>query len=153
MARDEARAKVIEDADTLVNMKVNANGSINVVNVTAVAPVNTTPVVITAFGAVATTVGVDTFYTITNGLDLTIQRLDGGSEENTGGSAVELFYDPNANLTGMTRLGTIYVNGSSYEQAVDRTFTGDGTRRIVLRRRGFSGNSREMFARWAGYEE
>ena len=153
MAREEARAKVIEDADTLVNMKVNANGSINVVNVSAVAPVNTTPVITGAFGSVATTNGVDTYYTITNAKTLTIQRLDGGSEENTGGSVVELFYDPNANLTGMTRLGVIYLNGSSNNQFIEQQFTGNGTRRIVLRARGFSSNSREMFRRWIGYEE
>lgn len=153
MAREEARARVIEDADTLTNMIVNANGSINVTNVDVDPPVNTTPVVITAFGSVASTAGDDTFYTIPNGVNVTLQQLDGGSEENVGGSVIELFHDPNGNLTGMTRLGVLYVNGSSNELPLAQTFTGDGTARIVLRRRGFSTGGREMFARWKGFEE
>ena len=153
MAREEARARVIEDSETLVNMKVNSNGSINVTSVPVSAPSNATPVVRTAFGAVSSTSGIDDLYTITSGKDLTIQVLQAGAEENTGGSAVDLFHDPNGNLTGMTRLITLYENGDSTSDPIEQTFTGNGTARIVMRRRGFSNNAREMFARWTGYED
>ena len=135
-------------------LQPNADGSLNTIPlVNPPAPVNTTPKNVSAFGDVASTAGVDTYYTITNGKILTIQSFIAGAEENTGGSVCEMFYDPNANLTGMTRISTLYLNGSSDNTPVQQTFTGNGTRRIVLRRRGFSSNAREMFAQWFGYEE
>ena len=115
-------------------------------------PANTTAVVQSAFGDVATTTGEDTIYTITNGKTLTIQRLSAGSEETTGGSVVELFEDPNGNLTGMTRIETIFTNGNSGNVDIGLDFIGNGTRRIVLRRRGFTSSAREMFGRWQGFE-
>lgn len=146
---------VVAAVDVITGNTTNIQARDNrlLVSQDVVAPPGTTEVISSAFGAVATTSGVDTYYTITNGLTLTIQSLTGGSEENTGGSVIDLFYDPNANLTGMTRLGTIYVNGSSDEVGINQSFIGNGTRRIVLRRRGFSANSREMAARWSGFEE
>lgn len=116
-------------------------------------PVGATAVNIEAFGGVATTSGIDTNYTITNGQTLTIQAFFGGSEEKTSGSVCELFYDPNGDLSVLTRVRTIWVNGDSFTVGVQQEFVGDGTARIVARRRGYSGSSREMEVAWAGYEE
>ena len=112
---DETMEVIIRSGATSNNeMAVNTDGSINVVPlVVPPAPANTTPVNVSAFSDVATTSGDDTFYTITNTKILTIQTMVAGAEESTGGSIVELFYDPNANLTGMTRVSTLFVNGTS----------------------------------------
>jgi hypothetical protein len=143
----------IENITSGNDLVVNIDGSLNVVPlVNPPAPANTVAVTITGFGDVASTSGEDVFHTITNTKILTVQSLIAGSEESTGGSVVELFYDPNANLTGMTRVSTIFVNGTSDNTPVQQNFTGNGTRRMVLRRRGFSGSAREMFAQFIGYE-
>ena len=143
----------IENITTGNDLAVNTDGSLNVVPLlNPPAPANTLAVVISAFGNVNSTAGTDTYYTITNTKVLTIQTLLSGSEETTGGAIVELFYDPNANLTGMTRISTEFINGSSDYAPVGQSFTGNGTRRIVLRRRSYSSSAREMFGQWIGYE-
>lgn len=154
MAREEARARVIEDGTTRVNMTVNSDGTINVVpKLTPEAPAGTTPKVVSVFGDVASTAGVDTYYTITNGYNLTIQTFLAGAEYDSAGSVAELFYDPNGNLSVLTRISTLFVNAASDNAPVNQTFTGNGTRRIVLRRRGYAANAREVFGQWIGYEE
>jgi len=153
MAREEARARVIEDADTLDNMKVNPNGSINVVTVAATVPDAGTPIIEDAFTSVATVAGVDTIYTITNSTTLTIQTFTSGSEEKTGGSVAELFEDPNGNLTPLNRIDSIYTNGNTTNVPIGTDFVGNGTRRIVMRQRGLgSSSAREVFSRWSGFE-
>lgn len=135
------------------NVGVNTDGSLNVVPLlNPPAPANTTPVNISAFGQVASTSGVDTYYTITNAKTLTIQTFLAGAEETTGGSIVSLFYDPNGNLSVLTRISSLFVNGVSDNAPVAQNFVGNGTRRIVLRRRGYTTSSREMFGQWIGYE-
>ena len=153
MPREEARARVIEDASTGTNLVINSNGSINVTNVEVAAPVGATDVVVTGFGSVASTSGIDTYYVIPNGTTLSIQLLQAGAESSTGGSAVDLFHDPNGNLSSLTRILTLYVTGESTRATVDEQFVGNGTARMVLRRRGFSGSAREMFARFKGFTE
>jgi hypothetical protein len=151
----EENAREVRPIDVDGNSpKFNADGSQNVVPlVNPPAPANTTPVVSTGFGSVASTAGVDTNYTIPNGETLTIQVLLAGAEANTGGSVVDLFEDPNGDLSVLNRIANLYVDGSSDNAPLQRTFAGDGTRRIVLRRRGFSSNGREMFAQWSGYTQ
>lgn len=151
---DEVREIIIRAGTTSNNeLEVNTDGSVNVVPLlNPPAPANTTAVTTSAFGDVSNTSGDDTYYTITNTKVLTIQTLVAGSEETTGGAIVELFYDPNANLTGMTRISTLFVNGTSDNTPVGQNFTGNGTRRIVLRRRSYSSSAREMFGQWIGYE-
>lgn len=115
-------------------------------------PVDTTAIEQTAASSINS--DTDTIYTITNGKTLTIQLFEAGSEQNTtGGSKVSLFYDPNGNLSVLTPISVIYVNGSSYQNQVSSEFIGNGTRRIVMRRSVFAGASREVYGRWRGYEQ
>jgi hypothetical protein len=153
MAREEARARVIEDSDTLTNMKVNDDGSINTVSISASTPSTAVQVIQENFGDIATTAGVDTIYTITNSTTLMIQTFAAGSETTAAGSVTELFEDPNGDLTGMNRIDTIFTNGDNAEVTLGQSFDGDGTRRIVMRQRGYAASAREMFGRWQGFEE
>lgn len=149
----ESSEVTIASSDGINKVIVNTDGSINVVPLTnPPAPANTTPINISAFSSVSSSSGVDTYYIITNTKTLTIQTLIAGCEYATDGSVIELFYDPNANLTGMTRISTLFVNGISDNTPVYQSFIGNGTRRVVLRRRGYSNAGREMFAQWIGYE-
>jgi len=145
-------AKIV-NTTTGNQLAIETNGSIKVIPLeTPPAPSGALSVINTAFGIVASVAGSDTYYTITNGKILTVQTLLAGAEATTGGSIVELFYDPNANLTGMTRISTIFIDGASDNAPVYQDFTGNGTRRMVLRRRGYTSAGREMFAQWIGYE-
>ena len=172
MAREEAKRRVIEDPLTGVDLEVsdgreilsrirgangnvlepNANGSIPVTTVVTPPPAST-PIIQEGFSSTNSIAGVDTIYSIPNGEVLHITSLDAGAEFNSAGSVVELFDDINGNLTGMNRISEIYVNANSDEKSVDENFTGDGTRRIVLRRRAFGGGAREISGRWRGYLE
>ena len=69
------------------------------------------------------------------------------------GGHVELYEDPNGDKSVMNLIDAIFVNGSSAQKDLNITYTGDGTRRIILRRRNFGGGSYEVVCRWAGYEE
>ena len=116
------------------------------------APADTTPIKRVVQGDISTTT--DDTFTITNGKMLTIQRVQAGSEQNTtGGSKVELLDDPNGDLSVLNLIAVVYVNGDSNQLDVGETFTGDGTRRIILRRDVFGGGAREIFARWDGFEQ
>lgn len=132
-------------------MIVNSDGSINVSSALSTPPTSTA-VVQTAFGSVSTTSGSDTNYTITNAKDLTIQRLSGASEDESGGTAIELFYDPSGTGTPLTRINMLIVNGATYQLDLQEVFTGNGTARIIMRRRGYTAAGREVFGRWEGYE-
>ena len=142
----------IEDVSTGHDLKVNSDGSINAAIIQPPAPVDATPVNVSAFGDVASTSGEYTYYTITNGKELTIQYLLAGAEYDSAGSVVELFYDAAGDFSSPTRLSTQFVNAASVSVPVQQSYTGNGTRRIVLRRRGYTATAREMFAQWIGYE-
>lgn len=149
----ETSEVTVADTDGVNRLAVNSDGSINVIPLLVPpAPTGTTPVSVSAFSVVSSTAGVDTYYTITNTKTLTIQTFLAGSEETTGGSVVGLFYDPNGDLSVLTRISTLFVNGFSDNSPVSASFVGNGTRRIVLRRRGYTSSNREMFAQWLGYE-
>lgn len=95
----------------------------------------------------------DSFYTITNGKTLTITLFQAGAQEVvSGGSKVEIYEDVNGNLSVLTLIAVLYVNGNSAQVNVNQEFIGDGTNRIVLRRTTFGGGSREVFGRWSGFE-
>lgn len=152
MPREESRSRIIEDGTTGDNLKINSDGSINTVpQLNPEAPANTTQVIQETFGDVASTAGVDLAYTIPNGETLTIQLFGAGAEQTTAGSVVELFYDPNGDLSVLTRVSTLFVNGTSDNTPVNQEFIGNGTRRIVMRRRGYDGSAREIFGQWIGY--
>jgi len=151
-----ANTQVMDDS-TGYYLKPRSDGSLNVnANVGGLPeiPEGSSRVTVTATPTdVATTAGVDTYYTVTNGKTLTLQSFSGGSEYDSSGSVIDLYYDPNGNLSVLTWIDTIYVNGSDSQHGIGLEYVGNGTRRIVMRRRGFSANAREMAARWYGYEE
>lgn len=131
--------------------KVDNSGRL-LVSQAAVAPSNTTEVLQVAQSSISA--NTDTIYTITNGKTLVLQIFQAGSEANTtGGSKVSLYEDPNGNLSVLNLIAVIYINGNTTEVALDTTFTGNGTRRIVMRRGVFAGPSREVTGRWKGFEQ
>ena len=151
MAREEARARVIEDAETLTNLKIDASGRALVSQPPPEAPPGTTAISQTEFGSLSGTD--DSFYTITNGTTLTITRLLGGAEGNTnGGTSIELYEAPNGNTTGIGLIAVIFSNGQSTFLDLNREFVGNGTRAILLRRRRLDGGSSEVYGAWEGFE-
>lgn len=145
---------IISDSDTDANnLAINSDGSINVHSVVAVAPETATPVIQENFADIATTSGTDTIFTLTNGETLTIQTFAAGSEDITAGSVTELFEDPNGDLSVLNVIEVIFTNGMTTNVPVSQEFVGDGTRRIVMRQRGYTASAREMNGRWQGFEE
>lgn len=141
----------IVDPTNQYEAKVDSSGRL-LVSQEAATPADTTEVRQTAQSSINS--AADTIYTITNGKTLTIQILSAGSEANTtGGSKVELYEDPNGNLTGMVLISVIYVNGNSFQNSLSISYVGNGTRRIVMRRNAFAGASREVFGSWKGFEQ
>lgn len=135
-------------------LEVNENGSINTIPSLPIAPASATAVVIEGFDDIGDVTGDDTFYTIVSGETLTIQQLAAGAEDEAGGSIIELFHDPDADLgVNLSRISTLFVNGNSASVPVIQSFIGDGTARIVLRRRTYTGSAREVFAQWIGFTE
>lgn len=135
-------------------LDVNSDGTIGVVPTAPSAPAAATVVDQSELGNVASTTGDDLEYTITNGTVLTVQILQGSAEAETGGSVIELFEDPNGDKSVLNQIGIpLVLDGAFDEQTISTNFTGDGTRRIILRRRGFTASSREVNGRWIGFEE
>jgi hypothetical protein len=130
--------------------EVTTGKELKVVNPPPVAPSGATPVRIVQKSNGTSD---DFFTTITNGLTMVLQRVSGGSETNTAGSIVELYYAPNGNTTGLEIIEDIYVNGNSGQKDLNQSYLGDGTAAILLRRRVFGGAAVEITGRWEGYEE
>ena len=117
-------------------------------------PADTTEVIITGRSSTNSTTGIDAYHTITNGKFLNFQLFEACAESNSiGGSVVEIYDDPNGDLSVLTLISVMYVNGASYQYTLSDVLEGDGTRRIVLRRKVFSGSSREIFGRIKGFEQ
>jgi hypothetical protein len=148
---NESDEVTIASSDGVNKLIVNSDGSINTVSSLSI-PSSGTSVTRNEFGSVSSVTGVDTYYTITNGKVLTLQRFTGGAEPHQSGSVIELFYDPNGDLSSLTRIETIFVNGSSGQVSIYQSFIGNGTRRIVLRRRVYASSAREVWGRWEGFE-
>ena len=134
------------------SLTVNSDGSINVQVGNIITPPTGVAVSTNVFGQVNSTAGVDTYYVITNGKTLTLQRFTGGAEPHQSGSIVELFYDSLGNSSALVRIETVFVNGMSIQVGISQSFTGNGTRRIVMRRRVYASAAREVWGRWEGYE-
>lgn len=112
-------------------------------------PLGTTAINISAQSA--HTGVVDTPYLITNLKTLTIQCFRGGAESL---SKIELFEDPNGDLSVLNLIRVGYATGSNIPDfTLAETFLGDGTRRILLRRTRLSGGNAETSGFWDGFEE
>ena len=145
---------VIVEGSTGNDLEPNSDGSVNVVVIDNPAiPSGATGVNQEYFGSIATTSGDNQFYVITNLKTLIIQTFFGGAESSQSGSVVELFFDVNGNLSVLVRIRTIWVDGASFSVGVNQDFIGNGTARMVMRRRGYSGSGREMEVAFSGYEE
>lgn len=141
---------ILRDANNpLLKASVDTSGRLLVATPPPINPPDTTPVVITAFGDVNG--NVDSTYIITNGKTLHISRLLAGSEETTKACRVTLYENPSG--TTLNLIATLYVNGSSDRFDLSQTFIGNGTRKIILRRTNLGTGSKEVFARFEGYEE
>ena len=114
------------------------------------APVESTPVIETEYSGVATTH--DNVYIIPSGETLIIQRFSAGAEvDSTAGNVVELWYDPLGTGVGMTIIDAIFCSGDGDQHDLREEYLGDGTKAIRMRRKRFSGGSKEIFGRWEGY--
>jgi hypothetical protein len=140
----------IDDNNIFRQVRVNTSGRLLVSQEPPTPPAATTPVDIREKGTISGTV--DTLYTITNGTTLTIQRLSGGAETSNAGHVIELYDDPNGDLSVLNIIDDIYVNGASDQKDLLGDFIGDGIRRILLRRRAFGGGTNEVTGIWQGYE-
>lgn len=128
--------------------KVDANGRV-LVSTLPVPPTAATPVSQTAYSSMSSTV--DTDYVIPNDKNVTILFFAGSGQADSDGTAVELYYDPNGTGVGMTLIDVGIVSGNSFQNQLDITFTGNGTRKIKLRRRRLTGSAIDVFGRWSGY--
>ena len=139
------------DSGTFLNIKASDDGFLRVVAPTPEAPPGTTPVRVVVQGSVSTPI--NTYIPITSGKTLTLQLFSAGSQDTTGGSKVEIFEDPNGDLSLLNLVEALYVNGASDSVVLGDKFIGNGTRRLVLRRSGLSSSSaREIFAALRGFE-
>ncbi|PIO07173.1 hypothetical protein COT47_01465 [Candidatus Woesearchaeota archaeon CG08_land_8_20_14_0_20_43_7] len=143
---------IIRDASNpLLKASVDGSGRLLVATPPTTPPPQTTPVIITAFGAVSG--NVDSSYTITNGKKLVIGRLLAGSQDSNSACRVTLYDNPSGDGITLTLIATLYVNGSSDKFDLSEKILGDGNHKIILRRTNLGGGSKEMFARFEGYEE
>ena len=135
--------------DTAGNLKVSGGA--------AEAPAGTDPVSSPAVPRV--TIGpnatIDSFFTITTGKTLTIQVLEvAAMSAGTGkGIVATLFEDPNGDLSVLNEVKTLMGNNINEERVIDRTFAGDGTRRILLRVEQIGAASMIISREWEGFEQ
>jgi len=138
------------EGDTSGNKaEVTASGELKTINTVSTPPAATEVSQISYTSMTGTS---DTLYTITSGDTLTLQRLAAGGEGN--GGVIELYEDPNGDLSVLNIVAAIFVAQSSDQVDLEEVFSGDGTRRILLRRITLGGGgARLMFGRWEGYEQ
>lgn len=142
----------VDEDNVLRQVSVDRRGRLQTTITFPEAPPNTSEINQTAYNSISA--DADTLYTITNGKTLNILTLSGGGEASTSGSAVELWDDPNGNLTGMSIIEAIFIAASSSNNGtVNFSVVGNGTRRIVMRRKRLDGGTKLVFGRWTGYEE
>lgn len=142
----------IVDKVTQYSATVDASGRLTV-NTIAPSPAGTVRKTASAQGDVNSTAGTDTTYVVTSGKTLTINRLSAGAESTAkSGSVVELFYDALGTGVTLILIDAIYLDGGSNKFDEDYDIVGDGTKMVRLRRRTFTADPREMYAKWEGYE-
>lgn len=140
----------LDDDNIIQNVRTTKDGRLKVSQEPPAAPVGTTGVVQTEFDAVAATD--DNVFLIPNGEILNITRFAGGAEVDTSaGNSIELYFDINGDGTVLDVIDVIFASGTSDQHDLAEAFTGDGTAAIRMRRRRFSGGSKEIFGRWEGY--
>jgi len=149
--RENAQIVIADSTNPTRRVTVDSSGRLLVSTPPPQPPPDTMPVILTGFGTVSGDNDVE--YTITNGSRLVIGRLLAGAEEMTKAGRITLYDNPDGNGVTLNLIATLYVNGSSDVADLTESFEGDGVRKIVLRRTNLGGGSKEMFARFEGYEE
>ena len=140
-----------ESLGTFINVKTNSSGRLLVASDPPEAPPGTDEIIQVEYGSVASSD--DLIYTITSGKTLNIRFLSGGGEASVSGSVVELWYDPSGTGTPLTIIDSVFCNGNSDQHTLADKITGDGTKRIIMRRLRLDGGSKILFGRWIGFEE
>ena len=109
LTNDEGRLQVIIAAkdpnDVYVNLTSDSSGRLSVSTQPPTPPENTVPVVLVSDGTMNANTTLDTYYTITDGSELVIQRFNAGAVQTTGGNIVELYYDPDGSTPSPPSLG------------------------------------------------
>jgi hypothetical protein len=138
-------------------LEVTEYGALLVAEREPLAPPDTTAVVELERGDVASNTTIEDVYVITSGKTLYLQQIQAGALALVTGSAkVEWLYRPDPMDTGLDQLiDVVYlnINGGSHMEAIMGAFVGDGTAEIVMRRVNGPGGTREMSAKFVGYEE
>lgn len=136
------------------NFKFDDVGRLAVFTSAPEAPPNTIPVTRGGVITMSPNSVVDDIYTITNNKRLTIQAFKAGSVDGGVGKIirVELFEDPNGDLSVLNRIDTLYVNSDNFERNIGRSFDGNGVRRILLRSTQIGAATMETFRQWNGFE-
>src|SRR3989338_9328793 len=142
---------IVDANNPALKASVDTSGRLLVSTPPPTPPADTTPVIITAFGPVSG--NAESPYIITNGKTLVIGRLLAGSEEATKACRVTLYENSNGDGVTLNLIATLYTNGNSDKFDLSQKFQGDGIRKIILRRTNLGGGSKEVFARFEGYEE
>lgn len=145
----------ISGTNSYINVETTSDGRLKVAQEPPAAPTGTTAVSNTYDGTISANTSVDSFYVIPNGQQLTIQSFNGGGASAANGGSIEMFYDPNGNLSVLTTISVAFIPdaGGNFSFDLKNQFVGDGTRRIVTRRTRLGGISGRMFASWFGYLE
>ena len=116
-------------------------------------PVGVTDISHTQFSEVAENNYTDTYYTITPNKILVIDYIRGSSEDNEKSSSVSVYYDEDGTANNLALIAVGFTNGTSFEYNINRQFTGDGIKRIVLRRERLDAGDRDIFGQFTGHEQ
>jgi hypothetical protein len=136
-------------------LKVNVDGSINVLSVMPLPP-DTIKIFYIISGTVSGSSYIDTPWVIPNNTTFTLQRFKCGGDGTSGDSTrFYLYYDSTGYTVGLTSTiySLFYYNGfnSNMEEDFSLDFTGDGTKSFILRRERANATARILYAVLFGY--
>ena len=94
----------------------------------------------------------DDTYVIPNGETLVIQHFKCGAEGDINKySKVVLYYAPDGTVNGNAEVLSVGYLGDNFRESLKESFTGDGTKAIIMRRERMEAGKREIFGKWRGY--
>lgn len=147
-------------ASDVGGMTFDDNGFLQVVLAPPTAPPGTTSIEFPAYPddqyTISSNATVDVSTVIPNGEVWTIQRLKAGAADGGQGKniLVSLYYDPVPPFgIGTERLDAVFLNADNAERVIDRTFTGNGTRRIIMRTIQQGAASMAIYTKWTGFKQ
>ena len=140
-----AKIKLWDGTNTV---QVDTTGRV-VISTQSLIPIGTTEVSNIYYSSMAGTV--DSFYVIPNGVTLRLTKFAAGAEDPASGNVIELYYALNGTTVGIQIIDAIFSSGNSNQHDLNKSYIGNGTRAILLRRRRLSGGAKEIFGKWEGY--